>query len=67
MPLPDQGNLAMLQLISQAPFKQDLLKCPEAITLQTALNIGEVSPLVLLNQVKIIPILFLQYQNKNIF
>ena len=50
-PIHDQGNFAMLQLISQAPFTPHLLEIPEAVTLQTALNNGQVAPSVLLNQV----------------
>ena len=49
--IPDQGNLAMLQLISHAPFTPDLLKLPEALALQKALSSGQVDPIVLLNQV----------------
>ena len=48
LPLPDQ---AILQLIYQAPFNPDLLKLPEAVTLQTALKSGQVAPSVMLNQV----------------
>ena len=51
VPIPDQGNLAMLQLISQAPFNPELLKIPEALALQKAINGGQVDPVVLLNQV----------------
>ena len=51
IPLHDQGNLAILQLIHQDPFSQELLKIPEAITLQTVLNNGDVDPSILLNQV----------------
>ena len=54
VPMPDQGNLAMLQLISQAPFTPDLLKLPEALALQKALSSGQVDPIVLLNQVNLI-------------
>ena len=51
IPVHDQGNLAILQLIHQAPFSPELLKIPEAITLQTVLNNGDVDPSILLNQV----------------
>jgi len=48
LPIPDQ---AILQLIYQAPFRPELLKLSEAVTLQTALKSGQVAPDVLLNQV----------------
>lgn len=51
LPPHDQGNLAILHLIYQAPLTMDLLKIPEAISLQAALNNGQVAPGVLLHQV----------------
>ena len=52
LPPHDQGNVSILQLIAQAPFNPELLKLPDAISLQTALNSGQVAPTILLNQVQ---------------
>ena len=50
-PPHDQGNLDILHLIYQAPLTMDLLKIPEAVSLQAALSSGQVAPGVLLHQV----------------
>ena len=49
----DQGNFAMLRLIHNAPMTMDIHKIPEAISLQAALNSGQVAPSVLLHQVSV--------------